>query len=207
MYSLLHSFPRAGQIADRIKKLKDIAIVASRTQRFLDETYGDSQYTLAVLHAYQTKTTASAHDANDLKYKESDESKDTPVPRPIEPASQHAKDDSAKGDTHEEYPGSNSNKRSRDEDLTISIDHGAIGADTFKNKKLKAEAPQPSSQAHLSSGLFLQSAATPSLYSDGINPAVVAMLLASSSGQRNINANPNQTGVNDFDINTRMAVN
>ena len=178
MYSLLHSFPRAGQISDRIKKLKDIAIVASRMQRFLDETYGDSQYTLAVLHAYQTKTTASAHDANDLKYKESDESKDTPVPRPIEPASQHAKDDSAKGDTHEEYPGSNSNKRSRDEDLTISIDHGAIGADTFKNKKLKAEAPQPSSQAHLSSGLFLQSAATPSLYSDGINPAVVAMLLA-----------------------------
>jgi len=136
-----------------------------------------------------------------------DESKDTPVPRPIEPASQHEQEDGAKGDIHEEYPRSNSNKRSRDEDLTISIDHGAIGADTFKNKKLKAEAPQqPSSQAHLSSGPFLQTAATPSPYSDGINPAVVAMLLA-SSGQRNINANTNQTGMNDFDMNTRMAVN
>jgi hypothetical protein len=136
-----------------------------------------------------------------------DESKDTPVPRPIEPASQHEQEDGAKGDIHEEYSRSNSNKRSRDEDLTISIDHGAIGADTFKNKKLKAEAPQqPSSQAHLSSGPFLQTAATPSPYSDGINPAVVAMLLA-SSGQRNINANTNQTGMNDFDMNTRMAVN
>ena len=40
-------------------------------QRFLDETYGDLQYNLAVLHAYQTKATASAHLANRLKYKKS----------------------------------------------------------------------------------------------------------------------------------------
>ena len=40
-------------------------------QRFLDETYGDLQYNLAVLHAYQQKTSASAHLVNLLKYKES----------------------------------------------------------------------------------------------------------------------------------------
>ena len=33
--------------------------------------YGDSQYTLSVLHAYQQKTRTSAHLVNHLKYKES----------------------------------------------------------------------------------------------------------------------------------------
>ena len=71
MYSLLHSFHRAGQISEKITKLSDISVVAPTTQHFLDETYSDSQYTIAVLHAYQTKATASAHLANRLKYKKS----------------------------------------------------------------------------------------------------------------------------------------
>jgi hypothetical protein len=40
-------------------------------QRYLDETYGDSQYTLSVLHAYAQKASSSAHSVNLLKYKES----------------------------------------------------------------------------------------------------------------------------------------
>jgi hypothetical protein len=39
--------------------------------RYLNKTYGDSQYTLSVLHAYQQKTSSSAHLVNQLKYKES----------------------------------------------------------------------------------------------------------------------------------------
>ena len=64
LYSLHHSIPRSKQISYKIKKLKDIAIVAPITQRLLDETYGDLQFTLAVLHAYQTRTTARAQNAN-----------------------------------------------------------------------------------------------------------------------------------------------
>ena len=71
MYSLLHSFHRAGQISEKITKLRDISVVAPTAQHFLDETYSDSQYTLAALHAYQQKTSASAHLVNLLKYKES----------------------------------------------------------------------------------------------------------------------------------------
>jgi len=51
--------------------LKDISCVAPTVQRYLDETYGDSQYTLSVLHAYAQKASSSAHSVNLLKYKES----------------------------------------------------------------------------------------------------------------------------------------
>ena len=51
--------------------MSDISAVTPTVQRFLDETYGDLQYNLAALHAYQQKTSASAHLVNLLKYKES----------------------------------------------------------------------------------------------------------------------------------------
>ena len=51
--------------------MKDISCVAPTVQRYLDETYGDSQYTLSVLHAYAQKASSSAHSVNLLKYKES----------------------------------------------------------------------------------------------------------------------------------------
>ena len=49
--------------------MTDISIVGPTVQRYLDETYGDSQYTLSVLHAYAQKTSSSAHSVNLLKYK------------------------------------------------------------------------------------------------------------------------------------------
>jgi hypothetical protein len=66
------------------------SLPCTTAQRYLDKTYGDSQYTLSILHAYQQKTSASAHLVNLLKYKESKISSQRIVAQYSLPASDEA---------------------------------------------------------------------------------------------------------------------